>query len=241
MEIRADLHIHSVLSPCADLSMSPRAIVQTALAKKLNVIAVTDHNSTLQLPVLQKLANDNGLMVLLGAEITTREEVHTLIYVPGEYERIELQHYIKYHLPEIFNHPEIFGDQVVVNEYDEIVYEENCMLLSALNVSIDELITFARSLNAIVIPAHADKRKFSIFSQLGFVSPDMDVDGLEVFTAANKQEFYQTHPELKHFELLFNSDAHHLEQIGSKYNIFNVDNLSFSNIQQAIKKTETNP
>lgn len=44
---KADLHIHSVLSPCGSLDMSPKNIVQSALDKELEIIAITDHNSTL--------------------------------------------------------------------------------------------------------------------------------------------------------------------------------------------------
>ena len=45
MKIATDLHIHSTLSPCASLEMSPAAIVRRARELALDVIAVTDHNS----------------------------------------------------------------------------------------------------------------------------------------------------------------------------------------------------
>ena len=47
MQFKADMHIHSVLSPCGDIEMSPSAIVAQAKAKGLDIIGLTDHNSTL--------------------------------------------------------------------------------------------------------------------------------------------------------------------------------------------------
>ena len=48
MDIRADLHIHTVLSPCGDLEMSPENILHFAQIQGLNMIGITDHNSTRQ-------------------------------------------------------------------------------------------------------------------------------------------------------------------------------------------------
>ncbi len=43
--VLADLHIHSVLSPCADRDMLPHCIILEAWEKNINLIAVTDHNA----------------------------------------------------------------------------------------------------------------------------------------------------------------------------------------------------
>ena len=48
----ADLHIHTCLSPCGSLEMSPSEIVRRSLAKGLDAIAITDHNTTLQLSLI---------------------------------------------------------------------------------------------------------------------------------------------------------------------------------------------
>ena len=75
-EFRVDLHLHTCLSPCGSLEMSPQRIVETALERGVDAIAVTDHNSTLQCPEIQALGEERGLMVFAGAEVTTREEAH---------------------------------------------------------------------------------------------------------------------------------------------------------------------
>ena len=56
-EFRVDLHLHTCLSPCGSLEMSPQRIVETALERGLDAIAVTDHNSTLQCPEILALGD----------------------------------------------------------------------------------------------------------------------------------------------------------------------------------------
>jgi len=136
---QADMHIHTVLSPCGDLSMSPINIVDCAERIGLKVIGITDHNSTLHGPVTRKLAEKRGIMVIFGAEVTTKEEVHCLCLFPEESQRIEFQNFLESNLPEIKNNPELFGYQVVVDENEEILDEIEPLLISALNVSIDEV------------------------------------------------------------------------------------------------------
>ncbi|HNX58188.1 MAG TPA: PHP domain-containing protein, partial [Spirochaetota bacterium] len=60
MILRADLHIHSCLSPCGSLDMSPSRIVERAVESGLDVIALTDHNSALNCPALEEAARGYG-------------------------------------------------------------------------------------------------------------------------------------------------------------------------------------
>ena len=41
---RADLHNHTLLSPCGDIEMTPAHIVEAALTKGYDIIGITDHN-----------------------------------------------------------------------------------------------------------------------------------------------------------------------------------------------------
>lgn len=82
----ADLHIHTCLSPCGSLEMSPSEIVRRSLAKGLDAIAITDHNTTLQCPEIQSLGERFGLRVFAGVEVTTREEADAL-FVAAHVER----------------------------------------------------------------------------------------------------------------------------------------------------------
>ncbi|HDQ03293.1 MAG TPA: PHP domain-containing protein, partial [Deltaproteobacteria bacterium] len=73
-----DFHIHTCLSPCAELDMHPRAIVKKALEVKLDIIAICDHNSSENAPYVIKAAQGKNLKVFPGIEITTSEEAHII-------------------------------------------------------------------------------------------------------------------------------------------------------------------
>jgi len=76
--IRAELHVHTVLSPCAEIEMLPPLIVQEAVDREIQLIAITDHNATGNIAAVQKAAEGLPLTVLPGMELQTREEVHNL-------------------------------------------------------------------------------------------------------------------------------------------------------------------
>ena len=134
---KADLHIHTVLSPCGDLEMSPSAIVDRALARGLDMIAISDHNTTRQVKVTQKLGREKGLFVLGGVEVTSQEETHCLCYFRDDAQLDAFQEFLDAHLPPIPNDEDRFGYQLIVDENDEIVGEEEYHLLNAIDVDID--------------------------------------------------------------------------------------------------------
>ena len=106
MDIRADLHIHTVLSPCGDLEMSPENILHFAQIQGLNMIGITDHNSTRQAPIIRDYGKTKGIFVLTGAEICSKEEVHALTFFETDEQLTIFQHYLDVHLPDIPNEPE---------------------------------------------------------------------------------------------------------------------------------------
>ena len=77
-EFKADLHVHTCLSPCADWEMSPRKIIRRSREVQLDLIAVCDHNSAENAAAVMHEGRRNGVCVLPGLEICSREEVHVL-------------------------------------------------------------------------------------------------------------------------------------------------------------------
>ena len=69
--ILTDLHIHSCLSPCADDTMTPAAIVKAAKDAGLELIAITDHNSARNCPAVAAEAEKAGIGFIPGIEVTT--------------------------------------------------------------------------------------------------------------------------------------------------------------------------
>ena len=232
---RADLHIHSVLSPCGDLEMSPSNIVRAASEKGLDIIGITDHNTTRHADLVTKLAAREGIYVLPGSELTTKEEVHCLAF----FENLEIlglfQNFIDLNLPDIQNNPAIFGYQVQVDENEQIVYEEKRLLFGALSKSIKEIETFVHSLNGLFIPAHIDRKKNSIYSQLGFMPANMNADALEISRVSDPGKFAENHPEISGYTILRSSDAHIPEAIGAAYTLFNIEKPDFDEIRQALQ------
>ena len=117
----ADLHIHTVLSPCADLEMTPANIVNRAKEKGLHIIGITDHNSTKNALLVKKLAQKEGIFVLTGAEVTTKEEVHCLAFFEFENQLNQFQQFLDDNITIIPNPDGHFGYQPVVDENDDIL------------------------------------------------------------------------------------------------------------------------
>lgn len=233
---RADLHIHTVLSPCGDLEMSPVNIIARAKKLELDIIGITDHNSTRHCALIKKLGAENGIFVLTGAEVTTKEEVHCLTFFDKTESLEKFQDYLFTHLPAVKNEPSIFGYQVVVDEQENILEEIDSLLITGIDQTIEQVRTIVRKLNGLFIPAHVDRPNHGVISQLGFMPADLNPDAIEIFHKSTKEVFLSMHPEFKEYVLIRNSDAHCIEQIGQKYSSFQLDHLSFGEISMAFRK-----
>lgn len=223
---KADLHIHTVLSPCGSLDMSPCAIVDKALETGLQIIAITDHNTTLQAECVMKIGEKKGLMVIPGVEVTSKEEVHCLAYFQSFDTALEFQKYIDEHMPIIQNNPDFFGHQVQVDENDNIVYQEERLLISAINQSVEQISKKVKSLDGIFVLAHVDKSKNSIFSQLGFIPPDLTTDAIEISHKGIETGFLEKNAYLNSNVIILSSDAHYIEDIGKSSTHFKLPALT---------------
>ena len=208
MRVYYDLHIHSALSPCGDDDMTPNNIVNMALIKGLDVIAVTDHNSCGNLRAVMEVAGDN-LLVIPGMEVETAEEVHILCYFPTIEKAEEMWEILKKNSLGIKNKPDIFGHQLYMDKEDEVVGEEENLLVSATTLTIDQVFEITRELGGVPVPAHIDKSSYSVISNLGFISEDLGVTAVEI-TSRNREKMEE---EYKNFVILTDSDSHYLGDI----------------------------
>ena len=229
---RADLHIHSVLSPCGDLEMSPRNIIKKAVEQKLDIIGITDHNATLHGPLLRELGYRNNIYVLTGAEVTTREEVHCLTFFDNDEMLGMFQDYLDQNLPFIQNKPSLFGYQVVVDEKENILKEIQSLLITGIKQSLEEVEKMVHQLGGLFIPAHVNKKSNSILGNLGILPGNLNADGMEVIGSIDV--FMKEHPEFLKYSLLKNSDAHQLDLIGKRFNVFEMERLDFNEIRMAL-------
>ena len=208
-DVRAfvDLHIHSCLSPCGDALMTPNNIVNMSMLKGLDFIAVTDHNSARNLPAVEKVCAQTGVLLLPGMELTTQEEVHLLSYFPTVAQACAFSEEIYPFLPPIKNRASLFGEQQVMNEEDEQVGEEEKLLLSALDLSIDELVDRIHAAGGAAVPAHINRGNNGLLNVLGFLPPGLPVDAVEV------TRDMPCAADVSALRVLHSSDAHYIENI----------------------------
>jgi len=222
---RADLHIHSLLSPCGSLDMSPAAIIRHAVARGLDMIAVSDHNTTLHCELAVTLGLGAGITVLRAAEVTSSEEVHSLVILPDGEARVSFQAWLEQHSTFVPHDPKIFGDQVVIDSDENIITEITHYLPAALDATLDEVEAAAHRHGALFIPAHIDRPSFSITSQLGFIPEDLYIDAIEVTGPT---------PDLL-YPVIRNSDAHIPEHIGRRYTSYMLSRPSFEELAMALR------
>ena len=169
MLVKTDLHIHSCLSPCGSLEMSPKAIAERGAELGLGLMALTDHNTALNCPAFELNCRQNSIIPVFGIEVTSREEAHIVALFETVETALDFGQLVYLLMPDIENNPEVLGDQIVVNENEEILDELEKYLGSASELSIDNIKTEIKKRNGLFIPAHIDKPVFSIPSQLGFL------------------------------------------------------------------------
>jgi PHP family Zn ribbon phosphoesterase len=231
---RADLHIHTLLSPCADLKMTPANIVKKAKEEGLQIIGITDHNSTRNSKLVKQIGEREEVFVLTGAEVTTKEEVHCLAFFEEDKQLDKFQEFIDEHITIIPNKEDYFGYQPVVDENDNILEMVLHYLPAALNVGITEIQKAVEKLDGIFIPAHVDKPSNGIFSQLGYVPDNLSFDAFGISKNSTENEVRKHYVLDDNISLICNSDAHYLQQIGEAYTVFNIEEICFREIKMAL-------
>lgn len=218
--LKADLHVHTVLSPCAELEMGPKGIVQTALQRGLDIIGITDHNAWANVTAVMELARKQGIAVLPGMEVQTQEEVHILCFFSDMDRLAAAGERIYAHLPAVTNRPQLFGDQIVVDAQENITAFEERLLLNSVAMSLEELSELTACYGGIIVPAHVDRPAFSLIANLGFVPPDLKPAALEISARLDPTAALERFPALEGYTLVTSSDAHRLNDFNTSRSTF---------------------
>ena len=234
----ADLHVHTVLSPCGDLEMSPKNIVRQAVLKKIDILGITDHNATYHTKLIYDLAKKEGIEVYFGCEICTEEEVHCLTFFESHVLCQTFQKFIDEHLSDVDNDPEQFGHQVVVDENENIIKQIDTLLISGLKASINDVEKEVHRLGGLFIPAHVDRPYTSIISQLGFVPPDLEIDAVEVSKRTRVNDFLAKNSWVSKYTIIQNSDAHYPENIGDATTKLKMESTAFEEFRKVLKNED---
>ncbi|MCL2878828.1 MAG: PHP domain-containing protein [Treponema sp.] len=210
----ADLHNHSCLSPCGSLELSPRRLAEIAASKDINILALTDHNSSLNCPAFKKACYKYGIVPIFGLEATTSEEIHVLCLFTNLEASLAFSEFVYSILVRFPNNPEKTGDQIFVDENDYIDGEVEYYLINPIDLSIDAIGPKVAEYNGIVIPAHIDRPAFSMTSQLGIVVSG-PWDALECVRIPPMTEQSQRLDTLG-YPLITSSDAHYPEHVARR-------------------------
>jgi PHP family Zn ribbon phosphoesterase len=212
--------------------MYPSALVGRAVAEKLDVIAICDHNASENVPHVIRAARGHAMVVLPGMEITSREEVHLLALFDRMDFLQRLQDIVYSHLPGI-NDESRFGCQAIVNELDEVEGFNNRLLIGATELALADLVRHVHDMGGIAIASHIDRESFSVISQLGFVDPGIPFDALEISGRTGLAHARRKYPELANYPFLASSDAHRIEEIGKGFTEFFLEEPSVHELKMA--------
>jgi 3',5'-nucleoside bisphosphate phosphatase len=226
----ADLHIHTCLSPCGNLRMSPRTIVATARDRGLDLIAITDHNTCAMADTVATVAREEGLSFLYGIEVQTREDVHVLGYFDDAPACTAFSEAIYERLPDRPNEPHHFGDQVVVDADETILRFEPRLLLNAIELSLEEVIEAIRAHDGLAVPAHVDRQTFGLLGQLGLPPQDLTFPIIEVIGDEVPDGFPGA-------AILRSSDAHEPEAIGRRTSVLRLQAVTVEEMRLAAAGT----
>ena len=246
--MKFDLHIHSCLSPCANLEMSPGEIVARAKAAGMDGIALTDHQSARNCPAIAECAKRAGLKCLYGLEVQTAEEVHTVALFDTVEQALAMTDWVYAAMPKRVNDPETFGDQPVVTWDDDIVELEWRILAMGCRHFIPETAAKVHELGGLYIAAHIDRPNFSVLGTLGAI-PEPTTDHQSPTTYFDAVEFSRTAdeaiwlPKVSKYAVTRSSDAHNLGDVARVWTEADLPDFTIAALKAAFaaKSTRLSP
>ena len=223
-----DLHVHSCLSPCADDDMTPNNIAGMAALKGLNLLALTDHNSCKNCPAFFTACRRQGIVPVAGMELTTAEDIHLICLFEELDQAMAFDTEISKHILPVKNRPNIFGNQWILNDDDEMIGEEETLLISATDLWAAKAIALARSYGAHVHPAHIDRESNGMVAILGDIPREYGFHCYEFNDADNIEAYQKQFPYIQTDEILVCSDAHQLWTISEAEHFMMIEDEPYS-------------
>jgi PHP family Zn ribbon phosphoesterase len=234
---KTDLHVHTCLSPCGELEMSPRKIVAEVERWGIEIIGICDHNSAQNVPAVLKAAAGHKVVVIPGMEVCTSEEIHVLALFDDVESALQLQGIVYANLPGE-NNPEVFGLQVIANEFDEVEGYQNRLLIGAADLTVEDVVGAIHRLGGLAIASHVDRESYSVIGQLGFIPSTVRFDALEISSNTSDAEAQERFREYRQYAFVRNSDAHMLAGIGKSVSEYLLEEPSLKEITKALRNEE---
>lgn len=230
-----DLHIHSCLSPCGDKDMTVNNIAGMGKIAGLDIMALTDHNSTENLPAFFTACENYGVIPIGGMELTTAEDIHMVCLFPTLSDAMEFGEAVKERRIRIENRPEIFGEQQILDSDDNVKGVEKYLLLNATTLTLDEGFNLCKSFGGIAYPAHIDRESNGIIAVLGAFPDEPEFSCAEIYSLEKEASLKENFPVLNDKRIICCSDAHYLDKIPDAENYFEFsEGLSDDEVRKSI-------
>jgi len=228
-----DTHVHTCLSPCAELDMHPSALVDAAVRAGLDAVAVCDHNSAENAAAVQRAGSSSGLSVIPGMEITTSEEVHILGLFPDLEAAMALQSKIYRSLPGR-NDEKTFGMQVIANEFAEVLGFNEHLLAGATTLTVDSVVAAIHDVAGLAVASHVDREGFGIVGQLGFIPQALPLDAIEVSPRMPMPLARATFAPKGEYPILCASDAHEPRDVARAATFVLMESATLPELRRAL-------
>ena len=210
--------------------------MEKAKEKKLDIIAICDHNSAENVEAAMAVGLKTGITVLPGMEVQSVEEVHIIALFKNLNSVISLQDTVFSNISSEKNDAGFFGEQIIANEFDEVEGYNTKLLIGATQLSLDRVVNRIHELEGLAIAAHVNRETYSIIGQLGFIPENLNLDALEISSNINLETAIKKFPEIEGFPVVTSSDAHYLHDIGKAYTTFMIEKPAFDEIKMALEK-----
>ena len=233
---RAELHVHTVLSPCAEVEMIPPLIIQEALDLGINLLAITDHNSSGNISAVMNAATGTGIHIFPGMELQTHEEVHVLCIFDSLDQVNALQRIVDSSMPPLQNNPDLFGEQFIVDATGDFLGREERLLLTSSSLSIKIVNDHVQALGGIMIPAHVNRKAFGLLPTLGLIPEELEHNPvMEISRHITIQKAMETYPQLTNHVIIQSGDVHRLDEfLGVNY--FTLEEPTIDELKMAFTK-----
>lgn len=222
-----DLHVHSCLSPCADDDNTPNNLAAMAMLSGLNIVALTDHNTTKNCPAFFEAAKRHGIIAVAGMELTTSEDIHAVCLFENLDDAMRFGEEIEKHRILVENRKDIFGNQIIMDGEDNVIGEEKYLLSNATDISIEDAPKLVKSFGGVCFPAHIDRDSNGIISVLGTFPKTPDFSAFELHFKENVEK-YVTKYGLSDKTVIVSSDSHSLSEIRDRENYFLFEDEPYS-------------
>ena len=235
----ADFHVHTLLSPCAAVEMTPRNIVRNALAAQVDIVAITDHNAGDNVQAALRAAEGSPLVILPGMEVETREEVHLLALFEKMRDFVKWKQFVEIHRSRLLNDETRLGAQFVVDEEDNLLRTEEMMLLASTDLEFAAAARQIVEFGGLAIAAHVDRPAYSVLSQLGFIPPDAPLAAVEVSRNTKIENAPAKCPGIGQLPIVSSSDAHTMDGfLSGPKNMLLMEAPTLSEIRLALRNTD---